>query len=331
MINIYLLAALVLVLGIPAALFLWASSGQTPADELAQIITYRPSAEPIGESGAYSIMTYNLGYLSGLDNNQAAVSDERTFSRNLDSAVDLIQSSSPDILALQEIDFASRRSSYIDQLASLGKQLGFYQSARAVNWDKRYVPFPYGPPKVNFGPMLSGQAVLTNRPILDHRRQVLPRPPNPWYRDAFYLNRLAQVVKIDLGQPVIVINAHLENDNILTRQQQIDQLINIYNSYYESYPVLLVGDFNAVLKSADIIYDTDSSLERILDLPYIAEAGVIASPDDNLKTYRSDSPDRQLDHIFFNTNKILPLQVSTPPPGDHPSDHLPLTLKFKLK
>ena len=59
---------------------------------------------------------------------------------------------------------------------SIALYCGFLEGAYAVNWDKRYVPFPYWPPVVHFGEMLSGQGVLSKFPILMNKKIVLQKP-----------------------------------------------------------------------------------------------------------------------------------------------------------
>ena len=58
------------------------------------------------------------------------------------------------------------------------------------------MPFPYGLPSVNFGKVVSGQSILSKYSLSDYSRIVLERvEDNPFYRDAFYLDRLVQVVQ----------------------------------------------------------------------------------------------------------------------------------------
>jgi hypothetical protein len=73
--------------------------------------------------------------------------------------------------------------------------------AIAINWDKRYVPFPYWPITQQFGRTLSGQSILSRFPIQNHERHVLDRVAgNNWIYNAFYLDRLAQVAEIVVGE-----------------------------------------------------------------------------------------------------------------------------------
>ncbi|MCS6815414.1 MAG: endonuclease/exonuclease/phosphatase family protein, partial [Cyanobacteria bacterium] len=187
--------------------FGWASSASYPRDRYAELVTFNNKAPAILSNEA-TIVTYNIGYLSGLTNNQAVQRDAELFTQNLQTVLTALSRVQPDIIGLQEIDIASRRSFGVNQVTALAEGLSLTMGAIAINWDKRYVPFPYFPPSAHFGRVVSGQAILSRYPIQTHERVVLESvPTHPfWYR-AFYLDRLAQVSQIQLGnQPIVVIN-----------------------------------------------------------------------------------------------------------------------------
>ncbi|MEX2015468.1 MAG: endonuclease/exonuclease/phosphatase family protein, partial [Candidatus Hydrogenedentales bacterium] len=177
----------------------------------------------------YSILTWNIGYASGLTNNQAANATDQENGANLDALTGLLQHVLPDIAALQEVDFDSRRSYSRDQAKHLAQWALFEYRAVAYNWDTRYVPFPYWPPKAHFARVLSGQAVLSGHPVESQRVVAFPKPAerSSWY-NAFYPDRLAQVVEVDLdGTPVTVINVHLEAYMKGTRERQAAQVAQL--------------------------------------------------------------------------------------------------------
>ncbi|MEQ9232018.1 MAG: endonuclease/exonuclease/phosphatase, partial [Cyclobacteriaceae bacterium] len=122
--------------------YFWASSGIIAEKEYQRILTFE---EATPSKDTLTIMTYNLGYLSGMKNNLAVDMPEELFDENLVKARRLLDMYRPDIIGFQEIDFASSRSWNRNQLDSLSA--GFHQAYRSVNWDKRYVPFPYWPLK----------------------------------------------------------------------------------------------------------------------------------------------------------------------------------------
>ena len=197
----------------------WASTGRLPADALAQTKRYAAEARDT-RPDTLTVTTYNIGYLSGMTNNEPVVRPDSLLDAHLDRAVALLRAADPDLIAFQEIDYGAARSGYVQQLDTLARRLGYAAAAQAVNWDERYIPVPYGRPAVHFGRTVSGQAVLSRYPVRDHARRVLTRPDQWIGRDAFYLDRLAQVAHLDLGgRPLIVVNVHLEAFDQDTRER----------------------------------------------------------------------------------------------------------------
>src|SRR5690625_7652311 len=94
--------------------------------------------------------------------------------------------------------------------------------------------------------MYSGQAVLSRLPVLDHRRIVLEEPPNPFWYNAFYLDRLAQIVILDANPRIALINVHLEAFHRETRERHARALVALVDTLAETHATLLVGDVHAV-------------------------------------------------------------------------------------
>ena len=248
------LLLIVLVLAF-AGFFVWASSGTLAEDELAALTVYDDGAvRRAAPHDTFTVMTYNLGYLSATTNNRPVKTTAAFFAETMETAVALIRRVDPDVIAFQEIDFGAGRSYDVHQLDTLAARGGYAASATAVNWDERYVPFPSANPLMHFGHVLSGQAVLSRYRLSQHERLVLERPervmsyPPPLNRlaEAFYIDRLAQVVAVDLGQPVLLINVHLEAWDAATRQRQARQVRALVERYRDDHAVVLLGDFNIV-------------------------------------------------------------------------------------
>jgi Metal-dependent hydrolase len=321
----------VLLLG-AVLVFLWASSGRLPEEDLAQTRTYAPAPDTTMPD-TLTVTTYNIGYLSGMKNNEPVVRSDSLFYANMDQAVRFFRRVDPDIAGLQEIDFGEARVAHVHQLDTLATQLGYPAAARAVNWDERYLPFPYGRPAVNFGGTLSGQAVLSRFPIRQHVRNVLPRPPQVFFRDAFYLDRLAQVAVVNLGgRPLVVINTHLEAFHVETREEQARLVNDLYRRLAgEDIPALLLGDFNSSLASSG----NDGSVEDSTLQYLLADTGLraarTAGADTVSATYPADAPRQRIDYIFYPPRFFAPTSVrrwcGVPDP---PSDHCAVTASFRL-
>jgi len=299
----------------------WASKPNLKKDDYAKIIV-RDFFAPSTKDSIYSIVTYNIGYLSGMMNNKTALSKE-LFYENLNSVKSNIQKVDPHIIAFQEIDFDADRSFNINQQLEIA-DLGFNNIAQCVNWDERYVPFPYWPFSSHFGKVISGQSVLSNYDIIQQERNVLSRVANElFFRRMMYLDRLAQVVKIDIyGNELIMINVHLEAFDKPTRLIQTKEVVNIFNKYAVDYPVILLGDFNSDPSHKN------ATINEVLKLDNIAVANL---PETNYElTFTSDQPYERLDYIFYTPKSIKNESSRVLTEFGQASDHLPQEMKFSF-
>ncbi len=316
--------------------YFWGSAKTIPSNQLSEIVrfsTNQPLIPP--EQKVFTLMTFNIGYLSGIYNNRPVKTTKSLFENNLNSFTRLVDQIQPDFIQFQEIDFASHRSYFIDQFRETAEKTRYGFGARAINWDKRYVPFPFGFPSVHFGKILSGQAVLSRNPILYAERIVLEKPKsNTFIYNAFYLDRLAQVVKIKLNNHILVIiNVHLEAFHTQTREKQAHSVLDIFHKYKNEFPVILCGDFNTVPPNAPSKKnftdepETDFSSDRTLDI--LLNDISLEAAELSILTFPSDKPTRKLDYIFFNKDKIHPIEITAPKITC--SDHYPLVFKFSFK
>jgi endonuclease/exonuclease/phosphatase family metal-dependent hydrolase len=330
-----------LLLGV-VTFFFWASAGRLSADERAQTKRYAPPAATAPDT--VTVTTYNIGYLSGMTNNQPVVRPDSLFSANMEQALRLLRGADADLIGFQEIDYGGARVNHVHQLDTIATELTYATAAQAVNWDKRYLPFPYGRPAVHFGRTLSGQAVLSRFPVRQHLRVALARPPLPFLRDAFYLDRLAQIAVVDLGgRPLAVMNLHLEAFDAATRQQQAREANALYDRLTAAgLPVLVLGDLNSVAPAARSFlplgpqrtFADDDTLPILLDgtdlHPVVPDSAY--GPDAALGTYPADAPTRPIDHIFYPPALFEPvareIQCGAPSP---PSDHCAVTASLRLR
>jgi len=302
--------------------FFWGSSSVHPEKEK-NLITKTNTTNAITNDSILSIATYNIGYLSGMTNNLPIAKPKSLFDNNLAKVKSVLKPLNIDILAFQEIDFASDRSHDVNQQQEIAK-LGYPYIGQTVNWDKRYLPFPYWPISLQFGHVYSGQSVLSKYPITKQDRIILESvASDPFYRTAFYLDRLAQVDKIEInGKIVVVINVHLEAFDKHTRTIQTKRILKLYNSYKNNYPTLLVGDFNSDVKFKN------ASIAPIINSPNI---GIAAYSKPYPNTFSSKKPVKRIDYIFYNKNFIEEIDSRVLTEIGESSDHLPLIMTFKFK
>ncbi len=309
-----------------AVLVAYLSSGRLEEEEYTELITYKTRST--ASDSTLKVMTYNLGYLSGMTNNRPIRREPDFFSSNLAAAKSLLQKVDADVIGVQEVDFGSSRSFYVNQLDTLARVADYASGYRSVNWDKKYVPFPYWPPSRHFGRMLSGQAIISNYALSSGQTLVLP--PNrssPSYYRAFYLDRLLQVTEFDyLGEKVKVLNVHLEAFDLDTRLRQVEVVKGVYEEYASNFPVILMGDFNAEIPAKSM--DPDA-IEALLTAPWIASAVPFGKEAEN-GTFPSDAPERMIDYIFYNENFLRCINAHVIIEAGQISDHLPVEAKFQL-
>ncbi|MGI9531984.1 endonuclease/exonuclease/phosphatase family protein [Lutimonas sp.] len=303
--------------------YFWASSPNFSINDYNETGTYDYPVD-LDKDSIFSIVSYNIGYLSGMTNNLPVEKPRSLFDLNLNKVIYELKKINADVIALQEIDYGSKRSYFVDQQNELAK-LGYGFFGKNINWDKKYVPFPYYPLSMHFGKILSGQSILSKYPILQQDRIELKRNANnPFYYDSFYIDRLAQVVKVKIDdQFLIIINVHLEAYDQETRKAQMQQVKSIYVKHFKNFPTILLGDFNS-----DPSYK-EAGIELFLDLP---ETGCAAfTRDATPNTFSSESPTERLDYIFYNKKFIKEIDAKVLLSFELASDHLPLLMKFKFK
>ena len=319
--------------------YFWASGSVHGSEQHEHVQSY--TAAPLSSlPDTFTVATYNIGYLSGMTNNHPVRRSSALYDANLASARELMRGIDADVIGFQEIDFGSARSFDVQQMDALSDVGDYAYGAMAVNWDTRYVPFPYGGPSVQFGRMFSGQAVLSRFPVIEHRRIVLEAPPNPFWYNAFYLDRLAQVLILNAEPQIALVNVHLEAFHRETRERHAEALVSLVDSLSTSYPILLIGDFNAVPERfADGIVDRPDREQREGDrTTAIIEAIDILTPvyavhdfGGSHNTFPADDPSIKLDHIYFDNRyfELVDAEI-VDRGGEPPSDHHPVVARFRM-
>lgn len=313
--------------------YFWAGSGFYDREQYYKIDQYQ--FDQFTSKDTLKIMTYNLGYLSGMTNNLAVGRSYPFIYQNLMNAKRFLLNQKVDILAVQEIDFHSNRSHYFNQLDSLAIRGRYPFSAQAVNWDKSYVPFPYWPIKYQFGKLLSGQAILSKVPIINQHVTVLNKPKSaPFYYNKFYLDRLVQLafIKVNTEDTLVIMNVHLEAFDSETRSDQVATVTSLFKKYSANFPVILLGDFNSIPPFGNESKD-QSSIASLYELENISEAisqeNYLANKE-SFFTFDSHEPFERLDYIFYTSNRIKKIDAGVAIEAGEISDHLPVWMTFTL-
>ena len=280
-----------------------------------------------------TIMTYNIGWLSGLTNNLPVERSEELYKNNLESVIKSLDSFHQNIIAFQEIDIYSDRSYNYNQPDSLAKYLGYKYGGLAVNWDKIFVPFPGYNPKYFFGKTVSAQYILSDLEILDNKAEKLIKPINaPFYYNAFYLDRLIQktLIKTKKGN-LMILNVHLEAFDEETRVNHIKRTIEVFDIYRNQIPTILLGDFNSPQweegsrnELLNKLFEMDNVSNEISDSIY--KQNMVKH-----NTYPTENPYEKIDFIFYNSDRIRAIDADVMQEIGTPSDHFPVWMKFVVK
>ena len=184
---------------------------------------------------------------------------------DLDKIASVIQKTNPDLVAMQEVDFKTKRAHNYDLVTELG-------------WRTKMAPlFGIAMPYDGGG---YGEGILTKMPILSSRNVALPHSPENEPRAA-----LEVLVQLESGDTISFIGTHLEHQE--TSTDRIDQVKTINETFVSCkypYPSILAGDLNATPNSEPI-----SILKKYWTV----------SDPKGVLTYPSNDPEIKIDYIFF--------------------------------
>jgi endonuclease/exonuclease/phosphatase family metal-dependent hydrolase len=244
---------------------------------------------------SFRVMTYNVHRCRGLD---------RAWSP--DRIADVIASSHPDVVALQELDVGRARSGRVDQAEAIARRLGM---------DLQFFP------TVRVMEELYGDAILTRWPARTVKAAALPelRLPGLEPRGALWSS-------ITIGSANIqVINTHLSFFG-RERWMQVNALIGPEWLADRRCldPVVLMGDLNATTQSR-----TYRRLTSRLRDAYRMLSGTIATP--SRATFPTRYPTLQLDYILVGPSvEVLDVKTVRTPLARLASDHLPVTAQLTV-
>lgn len=208
------------------------------------------AAEPL----RVRVLTYNIHHGAGNDG-----------TLDLGRIAAVIREATPDVVALQEVDKATRRSQDVDQAAELGRLTGM-QAAFGQAMD--------------YGGGQYGVALLSRWPLGDAQVHALPTAPGCEPRCA-----VAARVRIGGDGPEVLLAAtHLEHAQATLRLCQAQKL-NAAIAAKHPLPAILAGDFNAVPGTPPIQVLRPHWTDATADRPE--------------PTWPADQPQSKLDYVFF--------------------------------
>lgn len=335
---------LVFLIAVIVGFLYWA---HLPANGHTSFVTNGAGASSSARS-EIKILTYNIAYGRGREDDiTVGPKSEALIKENLDKIAGLLKNTGADIVLLQEVDLASKRTRFIDEAKYLATSAGFPSYACVTTWIKNYIPFPYWPPSWHFGRMKSGQCILSKFPITENERIPLPqRADKPFFYTAFYLNRAIQAANVVIdGENCKIFNVHLEAFDARNRQNQIEILAGLVNNTAAG-KIIVGGDFNALPPNATVKNNfpdepekewkewndvrSDRSMEIFTSkVSKLREVFPADFPEDETFAFPSDEPNRRIDYIFFPGNMAV-RQARVLKEAGTISDHLPVFVELKF-
>ena len=178
------------------------------------------------------VMTYNI----------------RSGNNDLAGTVRAIRASSPDLVALQEVDVHwAARSGFIDQATTLGEQLGMEMRFARI--------YQLSPARAGDPPREFGVAMLSKFPVKYFRNHMITRHSTQDTAAAPALAPGFLEARVDVrGTSVRLFDTHLDYraDPAVRRQQVSEMLEHIDDD--RTTPTLLFGDLNAPPDAPEIPY-----------------------------------------------------------------------------
>lgn len=183
---------------------------------------------------------------------------------DLDKIASIIKESNPDLVALQEVDFKTKRAKNYDLATELG-----WRTKMASLFGKA----------MDFDGGAYGVGILTKMPILSSRTINLPCSPNNEPRAA-----LEVTIELESGDTICFIATHLQHkkDNP-DRMHQVKKINEVFAS--GEFPSILAGDLNDTPESEAISILRKQWTDSYEDKPK--------------PTYSSKNPQMKIDYIMF--------------------------------
>lgn len=296
------------------------TESELPASGVVQFAS-PTEASPAAKQDRLTVVSYNIGYGSGVKNNKDAITDRAELMRNLDEMAQRLGELKPDLVLLQEVDFASDRSFGVDQMRYLAEKLGLNFGAYALTWNLAYVPFPYWPPSRHFGKIVSGQAVLSRFPIVKQQLIEFPKPgENPFWYNWYYLNRVVQHLTLQVGPETLSLyNLHLEAFGVATREEQLKNIGKLIKADPVGFKIV-GGDFNLASRMEQGHEDPDKDTKGLLTDFMKTTSLSDASSQDSFYSMPSWQPYKLIDHLYFSSK--FHLEHSGNIANSTASDHL---------
>lgn len=241
-------------------------------------------AQDIDSTRIIRVLTYNIFHGETMNHDF-----------NLNLIANVIKSLNPDIVALQEVDYRTKRVSGRDLVTELGYLTGMLAIfGKAMDYDEGEY----------------GEGILSRYSFKETKNNPLPHSPDNEPRAALEI-----LIELPSGDEIIFIGTHLDHtDDETDRISQVRKINEIFKE--NKIPTILAGDLNAIPGSEPI--------------EILKEHWIDAYNENPQPTWPSSNPNEKLDYIMFLPperfcvieTKVIDEKIA--------SDHCPLLVILKL-
>ncbi|HEY5868389.1 MAG TPA: endonuclease/exonuclease/phosphatase family protein [Candidatus Tectomicrobia bacterium] len=326
---VVILALLLLLLGA----VLWAGGGKTLYEAQGSGIieaisgALEPSPPPAEE---LLVLSYNMAYGLGDALQHGRRVDPGMVYDRLDAIIETLAASGADVVLLQEVDFASRRTYDIDQLQYIATALGWGFVARVITWECRYLPTPFWLPQRHVGRLRAGQGVISRYPLVQNTRQRLSQPlTQPLLAPLFSPYHTVQMVDMRCGErSVRLLNVHLEPRDTATRQRQAQELVAFVRHVATPNCVFMGALHSVAAEVTGRPADPTMGQDRTMDIITSGLRDRLRLVTNTPATSLAETPAyRQAYALLGSGLQMVEIQVMKR--DEAVSDHLPLMLRLR--
>jgi len=323
------LALLLLLLGA----VLWAGGGKTLHElDGSGIVEAVPGAletEP-SPSEELAVLSYSIAYGLGSPPSAGLPGDVVALYDRLDEIIETIAASGADVVLLQEVDFASRRSADVDQLQYIAVALGWGFVARVITWECRYLPVPLWPPWRQTGRLRAGQGIISRYPLVQNRRQRLSQPPaQPLLAPLFAPYHTVQMVDVQCGGRTIrLLNVQLEPHDVATRQRQAGELVTFVRQVATPNCVLM-GAFQSIAQDVSATHGVSGTTpDRTMEIITTGLRDCLRIATDIRSASGAGASRDRRDHVLVGPG-LQTVETDVVMLDKPVSDHLPLLVRLR--
>jgi len=321
-----------------------------PVEEVKVVGAENGNTPAVLTDSVFTFFTWNLGY-GGLgkevdffyDGGKMVTSSrEHVLKNNAGMVSTLKQNSDADFILLQEVDRKGKRSWNIDQAAQFANALPDHDYAFTVNYDIKYLPFPFLDP---IGRVYGGLQILSKYAPEETRRIALPNITD-FPRQIFYLKRcmLMQRYKLANGKELVVLNVHFEAydaGGLVKKEQRAVAKKILEDEYAKGNYVVLGADWNIAppgfnvhkwehKKLTDELYLMNNDSVFVPGWHYIYDSTTATNRKNETAYFEGETYKTIIDYFYLSPN-IDVEEIKGIDLGFNYSDHNPVRMKVKLK